>query len=182
MKAWKRIEPTGVVKAKWRSIIIKNFRMPDGSEAQFDTYFTENQRYAGVVALTPDKQVIVARQFRPGPEEIWDDIPGGGVNEGEDPQVAAKRELLEETGCKSNKVTLLGSTKRDAYFNAEWFYYLAEDCYDAGNGQSLDANEYVEVVRIPISEFIENALAGKMSDSHAVLLAYDKLRQLEGEG
>ncbi len=174
--AWKRTEPTTVIQANYRTLVDKTFIMPDGSKHVFTTVLAEDAVYAGVVALTPDKQVIVSRQFRPGPERIMDEIPGGGAEPGEAPETAARRELAEETGYQTGTIEFLGSSCRDAYMNATWNYYLALDCTPTNLGQHLDESEYVEVVLMSISEFLEAAKEDRVTDSVAVLMAYDKLK------
>jgi 8-oxo-dGTP pyrophosphatase MutT (NUDIX family) len=62
-----------------------------------------------VIALTPDRQVILVRQFRAGSGRDSLETPGGLVDEGEDPLEAGARELLEETGYAGDPAELLGT-------------------------------------------------------------------------
>lgn len=181
MVAWQRVEPTIHTKVDWHTVVIKTFQTPDGKIVTRATANAETTRAAGVVALTPDRKVIVARQFRPGPEKIMIELPGGGVDEGEDTEAAARRELLEETGYMAGAMTFLGEFPRDAYINGLWSYYLATDCRLTG-AQALDHDEFVEVDLMSIDDFIANAKQGNMTDPAAVLAAYDQLRQMQKEG
>lgn len=179
MKPWKRIEPTISQQVGRRVVVTKTFREPNGITQTFDTYGPERQQHAGVVAITPDLQVLVARQFRAGPQMIMEEIPGGTVEVGEDPIVAAERELLEETGYKGH-MQPLGVCHKDAYMNATWHYFLATDCVHVAE-QQLDDVERVELRLISIDHFLENALHDRMSDHAAVLFAYEFLQKLKGE-
>jgi len=181
MKPWKRIEPTIVSKIGYRTIVTKTFAMPDGRVAHFQTVDAESTHGAGVIAFTKDTQVIVARQFRAGPEKMMDEIPGGGAEPGEDFMAAAVRELEEETGYQPGKIEPLGIIYKDAYFNATWHYFLATDCRLTASGQNPDDGEHVETRLISIDEFINNARSGRMTDTEAVFLAYEKLLKLKGE-
>ncbi len=62
-----------------------------------------------VVALTPDDQLVMVRQFRVGLHHDSLETPGGLVEEGEDPAEAGARELLEETGYAGDTPELLGT-------------------------------------------------------------------------
>jgi ADP-ribose pyrophosphatase len=178
MKPWKRIEPTISTKIDYQNVIIKTFELPDGNVVTRAIFQAEGMRAAGVIALTKDNKVIVARQYRPGPEKMMDEIPGGYVDEGEAPEAAARRELLEETGYVAGTMTFLGEFSRDAYLNGHWFYYLAKDCVLAET-QQLDHDEFVTIELQSITEFIDNAKHDTMTDVPAVLAAYDQLKELE---
>ena len=178
MKRWKRIEPTIVSKIGYRTIVSKTFRMPDGRVHNFETKEAEGSRCIATIELTPDHKVVVARQFRPGPEKFMDELPGGGLEPGEDPEAGARRELEEETGYVPQKMVYLGESGRDAYTNTLWYYFLGFDCTPAG-GQKLDDHEHVGVHHISIDQLIRNACNNRMTDPAAVLMAYDKLQKVK---
>jgi ADP-ribose pyrophosphatase len=175
MKAWKRIEPTLIKKVGWRTITTKRFIMPNQRVHDFALVGTEDEKSVGVIALTPDRRVIIARQFRPGPEKIMEELPGGIVDPGESPKAAAVRELQEETGYYPGNIELLGAMHKDAYSNGVWYYYLARDCVKNEEGQKLDDNEFIEIDLITVGQLVTNARSGRMTDAEAVLLAYEQL-------
>lgn len=182
MQAWQRIEPTIATKIDYHPVIIKTFRLPDGNLTTRATFLSEDMRAAGVIAITKDKKVIVGHQFRPGPERVMMEIAGGYIDEGEDPEAAARRELLEETGYKPGKMAALGEFSRDSYINGTWYYFLATDCELAEETKLGDEDEFIGVELISIGEFIENAKRGKTTDPAAVLAAYDEsLKIKEGK-
>lgn len=181
MQPWQRIEPTITTKIDYHPVVVKTFTLPDGSITTRATFLGEDMRAAGVIAITKDKKVIVGRQFRPGPEKIMAEIPGGYVDKGEDPETAARRELLEETGYEPGRMIALGEFCRDSYVNGTWYYFLATDCVVSRQGAPSDDDEFIDIELISISEFIENARQSKMTDPVAVLAAYDQLRELQKE-
>lgn len=181
MEPWRRIEPTIVTKVDYHNVVVKTFELPDGALATRAVFHKDNARSAGVIAVTKEKKVVVARQFRPGPEAVLDEIPGGGVGEDEDPEAAALRELKEETGYTPEEVQFLGTSVRDAYVAGTWYYYLATGCEKTDEPQS-DEDEFVEVRLVSIDEFLANAKKGTMTDPFAVLAAYDQLIKINKEG
>ena len=175
MKVWKRIEPTVVDKIHYRTIVTKTFLLPNGTKKGYQTIDQEDTHFSGVVALTKDNHVIVAKQYRPGSEKIMDEIPGGKADPGEDYQAAAIRELAEETGYQPGHIELAGQIYKSAYSNGVHHYYFATGCRPIGSGQRPDDDEFIEVNLISIDKFIANALAGKMTDIGAVFLTYERL-------
>ena len=179
MLDWKKLRQTSQ-KIGYRAITTKTFMMPDGQPDEYATHGAPGDQSAAVVALTPDYQVVVARQFRPGPEKVFDELPGGAVEEGESPLEAACRELKEETGYEPGRIELLGTNWRDAYINGQANYFIAYDCVKIGDPKP-DEREFVETALITIDELLNVARGGHMSDVPGVFLAYEKLLKIQAE-
>jgi ADP-ribose pyrophosphatase len=180
MKSWKRIEPTTTTKVGWRVITTKTFEMPDGEQTQFDVMHPDGQEFVSVVGITDDKKVVVGREFLPGPEIVADDLPGGFVDPGESLEAAARREFLEETGYEAATLKYLGAHYKDKYINATWHTFLATGCKKVRE-QELETEEFIDIVLVPIGEFLSNAKTGKTSEHGCILMAYDELMTLNKE-
>lgn len=178
MHPWPKITEDEVIKVGWRTLVKKTFRTPDGQEAEFTTNDNVGEVACAVIALTKDNQVVVAEQFRPGPEKIMQELPGGGGGRDENPQVAAMRELKEETGYTSEEVTYLGKIYKDAYTNSCRHYFLAKNCEKTAEPE-LDDFEFIDVKLISIETLFNNARNSMMSDTEAVFLAYEQLIDLK---
>lgn len=178
MKPWKRIEPTTVTKVGWRTITTKTFELPDGRTTTFDLLHADGQEFVNVVALTDHNEVVVTRQFRPGPEVLCDDLPGGFVDPGESPQEAVLRELMEETGYAPSELRLLGSYPKDSYMNGTWYGFIATGCHKVADPEP-EGHEDIEVLLISPAQLIANAKGNKMTDQQTVLMAYDELQNIK---
>ncbi len=152
--------------------------MNDGKIMHADITSPEGNTAAVVIALTPDNKVVIARQFRCGPEKVLDELPGGLVEPDETPMQAIRREMAEEIGYGSEYIELLGTSYINAWDSTMHYYFLARNCYQV-DAVNADEWEEVQVDTISISQLLENARTAKMTDVQGVFLAYDRLRELE---
>ena len=152
------------VRVGYRKIKRCLFQFPDGRQDIYD--LMDEGRVVCVLALTPDRPaptaVILARQYRPGPDEILLELPGGGVEAGETPEQAARRELLEETGYEG-ELHLAGQSWHCGYSSRQIFNFVATNCRQV-QAQTLDLNENIEVVMMPLAAFREHLRNGHLSD------------------
>lgn len=180
---WNRQEPTKVTEIGRRTIVSKTFEMPDGEPRTYDTVNAEDYASVAVIALTEQNEVLTVSQYRPGPEKIMHELPGGFVDPGEDPVRAGMRELLEETGYESHEEPeYLGYCQYDAYSNGKRHVVLARNCVQSEHGQKLDVTEFVNLGKVSVGQLITYALTAQMTDPGAVLLGYDQLKAVEQRG
>jgi len=120
-----------------------------------------------MVTAVVDDCFVLVRQWRHSEERLTREFPGGLIDEGESPEAAARRELLEETGYETGRMTLLGKcSPNPALFKNHLYCYLAEDLVQTGR-QHLDEDEFLNYELAPIDDVI--ASFGDAEFSHALM-------------
>jgi len=158
---WRILQRSTYEHSPWRRIEDVTFELPDGKVRTFA--LKREGRVVSVLAITNDNRVLLARQYRPGPDAVLDELPAGGVELGETPEAAALRELREETGYVPARLVALGKPLECAYSTIERHAFLALDCSFAGP-PTLDPSEFIEVVAKSLSDFIEQLRRGACTD------------------
>lgn len=171
---WKKLKEEPY-KAGYRKMIKKFFELPHGKVIDFDV--KDEGKPVSVFALTVDNEVVLAKQFRPGPERILIELPGGGREEGESLLEAAARELLEETGYQG-EIEHIGSNVECAYSTRECQIFLARNCKKVSEPQP-DENEFTEVVLMNLPDFRKHLQTGELTDSVTAYRCLDHLGWLK---
>lgn len=125
-----------------------------------------------------DPDIILERQYRHAAGQFLLELPAGRVEPGESTLAAAKREMIEETGYRAKKWSLLTKYFASPGFLGEWMQiYLARDIRE-GIAQP-EEDEKIEVIRMPLSEALQLASANKIHDGKTLigLLLYDQWRK-----
>ncbi|MDH6129283.1 NUDIX hydrolase [Kitasatospora sp. GP82] len=173
--SWREIERTTVFSKFGRSVDRVEFELPDGRKEEF--YLKRECPGVAVLALTTDQRVILARQYRPGPDRVLYELPGGVLEPGEDALDAVVRELLEETGYQG-EVHAAGPYWLDAYSNVRHFAFFATGCVKVAE-PTPERTEFIDVVTFGLAEFRSRVLrSGEMTDTAAAYLALDVLNLL----
>ena len=136
--------------------------LPDG-KIGFREYCTHNGAVC-VIPLDSDGNVICVRQYRYAIGKPLLEIPAGKLDSPEEnPDDAVRRELREETGASSEKITFLGLYYGSpALLNEKIYMYLAEDL--SFGDSSPDEDEFLEVIRIPLKKMVDMVLSGEIED------------------
>ncbi|MFN8497736.1 MAG: NUDIX hydrolase [Anaerolineae bacterium] len=147
--------------APWLTLWEEHVRLPNGAEIPGFIVWKDRD-VAMVFAVTADGQVPLVSQYRHGIGQTTLDLPAGYLDEGEDPLVAAQRELEEETGYVGGAWRPLGALWRNSTRgNQRLFVYLAEGVR-AGATPHLDETEDIDVHLVNLAELERLAISAQL--------------------
>ena len=139
-----------------------------------DYYVTDTGERAGIVAVR-NGAVLLVRQYRLIIDGLSWEIPGGKIDEGEQPREAAVRECLEETGvrCLDPRPLVFYHAGLDARHNPTHIFY-SHDTADGLELHRVDSREVTESTWVPLANCVDMIFKGDIVDSFSIvgLLAY----------
>lgn len=153
------------------SLDVDRVRFPDGSEGELEMI-----RHPGASAIVPflsdpagpDPQLLLIRQYRYAADGVMYEIPAGRLDPGEAPIDCARRELKEETGCVAERFVPLTTMYTTPGFTDEKIHLFAAIGLTRGESRR-EADEFIEVVTVPVSEALAMIQRGEINDAKTAL-------------
>ena len=155
---------------------VDTVRTPSGRETTRE--IIEHADCIAVIALDGDEKVLLVQQFRKPVEQELLEIPAGGIDEGESPEDAVRREMREETGYLPQTVERLGGFYSAPGYATEYLYlYLATDL--TPSQLFAEDTESISVVRVSLDQIPELISSGEICDAKSIagLLAFLEYRK-----
>ena len=159
------LERKQVFKGRVVDLSVDRVRMPNGKTTELEVI--RHPGAAAMVPLTESGEVLLVRQYRYATGGWLLEVPAGKLDDGEDPEVCAVRELEEEVGLKPARVTPLGWIWTTPGFTDEkiWLYL----CRDLRPGQQdLQDDEVLTVESRSLTEAVEMVRQGEICDSKSI--------------
>jgi ADP-ribose pyrophosphatase len=138
----------------------------------------EHEEVVAVVAVDGEDNVLLVKQYRKPVEKELLEIPAGGIDPGETPEDAVRREMREETGFLPRKVLKLGGFYSAPGFCTEYLYlYLAADLVHSP--LQAEDTEGISLVRVPLGQVPGLIASGSICDAKSIagLLAFLEYRK-----
>ena len=137
----------------------------DGRETTRE--IVEHGDCVAIIPIDDNDNVLLVNQFREAVGKELLEIPAGGIDNGEGPEDAVRREMQEETGYLPEKVERLGGFYSTPGYCTEYLYlYLATDLTPS----QLHAEDTagISLVRVPVSEIPALLASGKICDAKSI--------------
>jgi ADP-ribose pyrophosphatase len=144
---------------------LRQAQLADGTPISREVVVTKGA--VAIVPLTQDNEVRLVRQFRSAAQKWVVELPAGGLETGEDPDLAAPRELLEETGDRAAHWQKLHGFYSAPGILTEFVHlYLATGLTSGPN--SLEFDEHIEVMTVPWAEAMAMIRRHEIEDAKTI--------------
>jgi len=152
---------------KGRAFAIRrdHLKTPDGRETKVE--IIEHGGSVVIIPVDENGNMLLVRQYRHATGQDLLELPAGTLDGGENPEICAAREIREETGMAAGKLKKLGDFYLAPGYSTEFMVvFLATDL--SHNPLEADADEFLSMEAVPVTEAIKMAERGEMPDAKSL--------------
>jgi len=162
----KTIQSKDIFSGRIIKVRVDTVSLPDGRKSTRE--IVEHSGAVAIVALDNDNNIHMVRQYRKPIEQVLLEIPAGTMEEKEEALNCARRELAEETGFHAASwEKILSYYSAPGFTDEELHLYLAQDLTPGES--SLDSDEFLESVSIPLEEAYRMIFTGQIVDGKSII-------------
>ncbi|WP_181350010.1 NUDIX hydrolase [Thalassobacillus sp. CUG 92003] len=173
----KTIDTQHIFKGKIVQLQVDSVQLPDGNTSKRE--LVKHPGAVAVIALKPEGKLVCVEQYRKPLEKSLVEIPAGKLEDGEEPEVTAVRELEEETGYTTDHLEKVTSFYTSPGFADELIHiYFTDQLKKLETRPDSDEDEFVELKEITLEEAEELSASERIHDAKtAYALLYVKALQ-----
>lgn len=180
MKKWKTLESLTLFQSNYANFRKEVCEVENG-RIMPNYYILDVRDWVNVVAITKDGKIILVRQYRHAAKIVTIEIPGGAIDRADaNPEVAARRELLEETGFSAGEtIFAMDHFPNPALQSNRLFTYVFTNC-ERVSEPDWDEFEEMEIDLVSLEELREKIQRGELTHSlilASLLLAWPSVEQ-----
>ena len=164
---WRTLGRDYLYRNPWCAFRVDEVELPGGARIEYGVL--ESGGYAAVVPVTERGDVVLVRQWRQPLGAFTLELPSGGVDAGEKPEVAARRELFEETGYRAEGLEHLVSVHTSPGRSTEVCHLFKCAAVRDERGPRPEPTEFIRVVELPRGEALRMVSEGGITDAATVL-------------
>lgn len=166
-EAWVRLSDQPLASCRIFELRQRRYRHV-GRGRENDFFVIRAPDWVNVLALTTDRKLILVRQYRFGADDFSLEIPGGMIEQGEDPVAAALRELREETGFRAKQARLLATVHPNPAIQSNVCHLVLAEEAEGESPMSWDPDEELQVLLAEPDDVLRWAREGRIT--HALVL------------
>lgn len=165
---WKTLTSNLRFENPWMRVVQNDVINPSGGDGEYTVIHFKNRAVA-VIPLDEQNYTWLVGQFRYATNSFEWEIPEGGAPDGESTLECAKRELAEETGLTATRWDLISENLQlsNSVTDERGDTYLARGLTQ--NAATPEDTEQLHVRRLPLSEAIDMAINGEITDAFSVV-------------
>jgi ADP-ribose pyrophosphatase len=164
---WRTLGRDYLYRNPWCAFRVDEVEVPGGAQIEYGVL--ESGGFAAVVPVTGGGDVVLVRQWRQPLGAFTLELPSGGVDAGEKPERAARRELFEETGYRAEGLEHLVSVHTSTGRSTEVCHLFRCAAVRDERGPRPEPTEFIRVVELPLGEALQMVSEGGITDAATVL-------------
>ncbi len=171
MEKWQVLDSEKIINNKW--ITIEKQICKVNSKITINDYYVVRKNDYVILIIEKNNEIFFVKQYRQGIQQFILNLPMGLIDKNEKPEEAAKREILEETGQKSDKVLFLGDFFiAPSYITTKAFVFYTNQTTSVEDYEKPNDDEELEIVKINKKELLELMKNNQLKDMSSIIALY----------